>query len=243
MSEDFREAPRISMNKLAEWMTAGELRRRSIVRDQIRLNAYKAARYAEGRRIMVTHVTNPASTPRLLNEEALRLRDTVPTFPEGDDRRKWALESARAVESFALMESRLKTKKYLATPGARQGADVSISGLRVIVNPDVLYLERESERCKGAIKLHCGKTYPLDYEGLAYAASIIYAYLKDVGESPVPAACIAVDVLSRKYEQAPRNLKTRLRNLEAACETIVGMWPVYLSALQEAAAADDEDGD
>ncbi len=238
---EYRAEPRISMNKLAEWMTASEVRRRAIVRDQIKVKAFMAARYTEGRKAMVRHLTNPSSSPRALLETAIRLRESVPNYAEVDDRRKWAMESAWAIESFATFESRFRYPKYISAPG--QKGEMTLAGLRVLVSPDVLFIERGSERCRGAIKLHIGKTFPLNDDGLAYAASILYAYLKDVDYDPRPGVCIAVDVLSRKHAVAPRNVKTRIRNLGAACQTIVSMWPVYLAEMQSEAEAVGEDDD
>lgn len=241
MSDDFRVEPRFSMNKLAEYMVANSvIRRRNLIRDQIRVSAFKAARYTEGRRAMVGYLANPSQSVRQLLGAASRLRDMVPTFPEKDDRRKYYMESARAVESFALIAEKIKNKKLVAVAG-RKDADMMISGLRVVIGPDVCFLERGTERRLGALKLHCAKTYPLDVEGLRYAASLLYAYLQDEGDEPASGACVAVDVLTRKYEYAPRGIRNRVRALEVASQEIVGMWPILLAAME--AAAMEEEGE
>lgn len=240
MGEDFRTEPRFSMNKLAEYVVApSALRRRNLIRDQIKVRAFKAARYKEARPPMVAFLVNPSQSINTMLGAAGQLRDMVPTFPVKDDRRKYYMESARAVESFALIAGKLRPKKLIAVAG-RRGADMEMGGLRVLVGPDVYFVERSTERRVGALKLHCSKTYPLDIEALRYASTMLYAYLQGEGDEPAGNACVTVDVLTRLYEYAPGRLKNRLRTLEVACQEIVGMWPVLLAAMLEAAEEEEE---
>ena len=120
MSDDFRAVPRFSMNKLAEYMVATSgIRRRNLIRYQIRVSAFKAARYTEAKRPMIGFLANPSQSVRQLLDSASMLRDMAPTFPEKDDRRKWYMECARAVESFALVAEKVRNKKLLAVPGRK----------------------------------------------------------------------------------------------------------------------------
>jgi hypothetical protein len=242
MADDYRTDPRFSMNKLAEYVVApSALRRRNLIRDQIRVSAYKAARYKEARPPMVGFLVNPSQSIGTLLGAASRLRDMVPTLPERDERRKYYMESARAVESFALIAEKLRPKKLIAVAG-RRGADMEMGGLRVLVGPDAYFVERGTERRVGALKLHCSKTYPLDIEGLRYASTMLYAFLQSGDDVPAPGACVTVDVLTRLYEYAPGRIRNRMRTLEAACQEIVGMWPVLMTAMMEAAAEEDGEG-
>jgi hypothetical protein len=235
MSDDFRVEPRFSMNKLAEYVVeTSALRRRNLIRDQIRVSAFKAARYREARPPMVGFLVNPNQSVGTLLSAASRLRDMVPTLPANDERRKYYMESARAVESFALIAEKLRPKKLIAVAG-RKGADLDLGGLRILVGPDVYFLERGTERRVGAVKLHCSKTYPLDMEALRYAATMLYTFLQAQGDMPLTGACISVDVLTRLYEYAPSRVKNRIRTIEAASQEIVGMWPVLLTGMMEAA--------
>lgn len=240
MGGALKTEPYVSMNKLAEYVAARSAsRRRSIIKNQIVRKPYMTVRYTAGKRVIARFMANPsAGVPQLLTA-ASSLRDKAATFPEGDDRRKYAVESAQAVEAFALVAEKIRNRKLLAVVG-RNGAEMEMSGVRIGVNPDVCFLERGTERRIGALKLHCSKTFPLDAEGLQNAAAILYAYLEGQGDEPVKGACVAVNVLTAEYEWAPRAMKNRLRNIEAACEEIAGWWPNLVASMEAPDSYGDE---
>lgn len=227
-----RTEPRISVNKLAEYIvTTGPLRRQRIIRDQIVPPTFQVARYEDARRIMARYLTNPARTVRDLLSAASGLRDKAAALPINDDRRKWALESARAVEAFAPLADRLRKRNLLAVR-SRRSEYISIGGVRVSIFPDVSFIERGTERRVGALKYHCSITRPLNAEGLQVVATVLHAHLAAQGDDPTRTACIAVDVFTPAYESAPRGMKNRMKNIEAACYEIATTWPRLLEEIR-----------
>jgi hypothetical protein len=74
MSQIEREVPRISVNKLGEYMTATPLRRRRIIQDQKRPKDYIVPRYTEAQDAIVAYLSATARDDVRLLEAVDRLR-------------------------------------------------------------------------------------------------------------------------------------------------------------------------
>jgi len=231
MDAKLRMSPRFSLNKIAEYMTATPRRRRSLIIDQIRPPIAKVINYEDARRVLVRFFCDPDRTPKKLLEAAAALRDRA-AGSHDEHRIRCLISSARALESFAPFSERVRPKAVVAVGCPRQGADLALGGVRIVVSPDVSLLEPGTERCVGAVKLHFSRSAPLGAEELAYAATIVHECLSDKGYDPIKARCFSVDVFAQIIETVPRSVKDRVKNLEAACEEIAERWPKLLEALK-----------
>lgn len=72
------EGPRISINKLGEYMTATPARRRQIVRDQKNPPAFKAARYKPARETIVSYLEDGMADDGSPLARAAELRADMP---------------------------------------------------------------------------------------------------------------------------------------------------------------------
>lgn len=240
MGEELRADPRFSMNKLAQYVvTQSPRRRRALIMQQIRPLPFITTRYEPARRLLVRHFSDPSRPPKQLSRMAAGLRDRAAPLPDDDDSGSSLIASARAVEAFAKIADRVKVNNVIAVAGPRRQADMTFSGVRVVVCPDVSFLERGTERRVGALKFHFSVTNRLDIEALRYGAAILHAFLENQGERPKRAACVAVDVMAAQHELAPRAMKDRIKNLEAACQEIAERWPVLYEALKSRAEASE----
>lgn len=230
MNRDPRNSPRFSVNKIAEYMLATPRRRRSLIIDQIKHPTVKVITYEDARRVLVRFFGDPGRGARQLLESASLLRDRA-AVSDDEHRNKCLLASARAVEAFAPIAERIRIAGVLTVPGPRRNADVTMGGVRIVVTPDVCFLERGTERRIGALKFHFPRTTTLDPDALRYVAALVFHYLKEQRDSPQRRMCIAVDVFSERYESAPRSMTDRLKNVEAACEEIAERWPSLYDSL------------
>lgn len=232
MNRLLRSTPRISVNKLAEYMQASARRRRSIIIDQIRPSTAIVIRYDEASRALVRFYRDPdRSTSRLLTA-ASDLRDKAALIPDAHASQCY-LASARAIEAFVPISDRIRPKGLIAVASPKSGAHLKLGGVSISVAPDVSLLEPGTERRVGAMKFHFPRTSKLSTESLQYVATLLYTHLESVGDTPRKGHCYGIDVFSETFETAPRALKDRMKNLEAACEEIAERW----SKLYESVAA------
>ncbi|WP_291163173.1 hypothetical protein [Gemmatimonas sp. UBA7669] len=223
-----RKAPVFPMCKVAEYsVSASSTRRRSLVRAQIKqvLDDSEKRRwwYVEAKTEIRKYLRLPLSTRRDLTAGANRLRDSAASEAK-KSKQDSLLGSARAIEAFAPIADSVRSDKVIASAGQREGARIQRGNVQIVVAPDLLLLERGTERVVGAIKLHASQEFKLSGEALLNASSILYTYLGEHGDHPVKAHCKVVDLFAPACEAAPASLKRRMQAVEAACQEIEGWW-------------------
>jgi hypothetical protein len=105
--------------------------------------------------------------------------------------------------------------------------------VKIIVAPDMLFLERGSEDVVGALKLHASQEFKLNREALLNAASILFTYLEENGDRPTRGNCIVVDIFTPDFERAPAGTGRRMRAVSAACEEIEGWWNAMYESVRQ----------
>jgi hypothetical protein len=216
--------PKISLNKLAEYLTATPMRRRRIVLDQQDPKAFLAARYIDSRAVIVEALSSRRDDPNFLNERALDLRldDSGSKF-SCDDR----MASANAIDCFAECLGGLDLRGLIATPVEPNfSAAMAISGVRISIRPDLIISNAESGEIVGAIKLNFSKSTPLCSEAMDYVGVILRTYMESSGDgcSVDSRRCYVVDVQSKRVGNSPRATKRRMQDVEAACDEIFARW-------------------
>lgn len=220
-----RAEPRISVNKLAEYMVARPVRRRAIVRDQKRPPEFLVARYTEAQDAIVKYFTAGQDDTVIL--EALRSLETSEPRSEWDAQR--LLLCAEALDAFLEIPEFPFMAGMRAVAGHPQPELLDVAGVAVSVRPEVLLtgIDRQGRPISGAIKLYIGKTVPLTDDSGAFAATILYQYLETYPPGnlePDPKHAVVVDVFARRMFPAPRSYQRRRNDVVAACEEIARAW-------------------
>lgn len=236
MATKVSSGPTFPMCKLAEYMvTSSSVRRRSLVKNQIRNGLDDGGKhrwwYQEARADIRKFFRDPSATRTQLSAASNRLRDMAAAESKESTRRS-LLASARAIEAFSPLADSVKSRQVVASFGKRDDAHMRRGNVKIVVAPDVLFLERGSEHTIGALKLHASQEFKLDREALLNAASILFVYLEETGESPKRANCTVVDVFTPAFESAPAGIRRRMKAVEAACEEIEGWWNVMYDSVR-----------
>lgn len=226
MATSVRRAPRISVTKLGEYMTAGVVRRRAIVRDQKRPRAVIVARYSRARRVIVDHLTTGRDKHQLI--------DTIEDIEGQPTRSKWhaqdQLLSVQALDHFLDVELPFDTWQVRRCPGNPPKLDVG--GVQVSVRPDLLVRGSTAHGSPwfGAVKVHLSKGFALNDVSAQYSATALHQWVDQylaTPDSPAnPRACLVIDVFAQSVWRAPHAHRRRRAHLEAACEEIASRWPV-----------------
>ncbi|MGQ0699316.1 MAG: hypothetical protein ACT4PZ_13855 [Panacagrimonas sp.] len=215
--------PKISLNKLGEYLDSTPSRRRQIVKDQQDPQAFLAARYNDARREIIAFLEQGAVDDQGLLQAAaaLRLDDTGSDFARQD-----RLASADAIEDFLDVCEKLDLEGLLVEGTDKAiTAGMDIGGVGISIRPDALLKDELTGRVKGAIKLHFSKSAPLSEKSREYVATVLRVYMTASGGSGIdPNKCYAIDVPTHKTSCAPRAFKRKMRDVEAACEEIAARW-------------------
>lgn len=221
-----RVHPRVSINKLGEYLVASPLRRREIIERQKYPSYLVGSHYEPARRILVDFLLGRLTHRAALGYAHAWLEED--TY-ESEYARHRAAGCAEAVEQFLSLVPRLHLRGLRPAP-PRRDEPLHLEGVAVSLRPDVALrgVDGHGRAVTGAIKLHFPKTHPLTATSAEYVATALHVHLRRAPYSsgrPLPQACIAIDVFSGTVVPAPRAYRRRMRELAAACAEIREAWP------------------
>lgn len=212
--------PRISLNKLGEYLTATPARRRRIVEDQINPKEFIAARYTDARENISNYIAGA------IGEQ--ELTDAAKTLRNQTHESKFITQdkslSADAIDEFLELSDQLPTDYRFEKVAASDSSTLEISGVTVSIRPDV-YLLNDNNQVVGAIKLHFPKSNPLTTTSGEYVATGLRTFMQEYSQATIdPKLCIVIDIPSSNLIAAPKAGKKRMSDIEAACEEINARW-------------------
>lgn len=215
--------PKISLNKLGEYLEATPARRRRIILDQLNPEAYKGARYSDAREAITSYLADGRADEQQLIDEIDRLRKLPPEGPMVTQDRQL---SADAIENFLDIADQVGEEGYnLEKRAGNERHRLNIAGVDVSIRPD-LYIKDDNDLVAGAIKLYFTKGYPLSKVTAEYVASCLRAYMEETfGANQIDhRLCTVVDVPVGSVTQAPKAMIKRMKDITAACEEIGARW-------------------
>jgi hypothetical protein len=216
--------PRISVNKLAEYLEANSTRRKQIVYDAKYPEKFIVTRYKDAKDVIFPYLTHHRDEDIVLNEiDGIKAKKAKTDFQEQDQR--------LSVESLeALLETDLSSLDGCELSQCDdENKLVSISDVDISVNPDIIIKRVIHDVTHiGAMKLHISKNNTLSEESQNIVAVMIINYvssfLSKKGQVVQPKLCISYDVFNESLQCCPTSYKLRMRRIEAACEEIALWW-------------------
>jgi hypothetical protein len=226
IQQKIRTEPRISVSKLGEYIDANPLRQRSLLLDQKYPAGFIVPRYTPAEHVIKTYL---AAFPR--NDDPLvQAYERLINISTGT---QWEVDQAKlcaeAVLSFAEVADELWDGGFTFRPSDNDVPLLSVAGVDISVRPEVL-VEHKERGYRGAAKIYFSKTYPLSAESsAAYATTVVHQWAGMLNPpSGLPLshkACLLVDVFAKKIHYAPASFKSRMKHVDAACQTITAVWP------------------
>lgn len=219
-----RLSPRISVNKLGEYLECGVLRRRAIVRDQREPKDFIVPRYTPAQEAIQRYFTTGGDASVIRN--AARAIRREPAVSEFDQQRNRLC--AEALEAFLKITNEIEFDGVETRKGQDKTPQLSIAGVSVSVRPEVIVRQRDADRTRvGAVKLYLSKTHPLSTEAGQYVATLVHRWVTErIGTRGFadPSLCLVIDVFQGQLIVAPNAFRRRMVAIEAACEEIASKW-------------------
>ncbi|MBC3877703.1 hypothetical protein H8K38_07790 [Undibacterium sp. FT79W] len=216
--------PRISVNKLGEYLTATPSRRKRIIEDQQQPKTFIAARYSDARKEIVEYLsTGMNDESKILSATAeLRISNGGSEFVEQDRQ-----ASASAIEDFLEASGDLDLEGLFVESGESTSSNnMEVAGVDISMRPDAVLKDQESGQVVGCVKLHFPKTSPLTPQAAEYVATAMRVYLESTEKNSAidHSKCYVVDVPTQRVVIAPKSFKRKMHDIEAACEEIDARW-------------------
>lgn len=219
-----RKHPRISANKLAEYLTANSVRRKQIVKDAKYPSSFMVTRYKDARDIIRGFAANEntiSDINRFIAE--FKAKPTTSDFQENDKTSSIdALEKLKDLDLSAL-------SGYTLEANDNYDDTLNISGVEVSVFPDIFISQvKVGKTLTGALKIHITKDNALNEESQNIVGVLLYVYtekfLSPPGSTANTKLCFSLDVFKERLQCCPPGYKNRFNRIEAACEEIALWW-------------------
>lgn len=217
-----RTTPRISVNKLGEYLTATPSRRRRIIMDQKRPSNFIVTRYRNAIDPIINFLINGANDYSIIDQSLYDLmeREVTSDFQEQD--RDLSIE---AIESFIELTDEYEFEGIEYNVPS-ENVIINISGVDVSVKPDLIQLNSTSNI--GLLKLYFVKRNPLTETSGSYIGTVLHQYamqnMEDTSNIDFR-LCQTVDIFAKNVYTAPRTYIRRQNDIEAACQEIASVWP------------------
>jgi hypothetical protein len=220
--------PRISVNKLAEFMGAKGARQRQILHDQKYPTDYKGMYHKEAAEAIARVIANGLEDMSPV-DNAVNLLNQAKPEKIGTQRRVSA--NLDALDTFKLMLDKIESrvKGLTLSLGGQSPPRLTIHGVDVSVRPEIIvHGTGKSGRLCGALKIHFPRTFPLSADSAGNVSAVLQewckSYMPDDG-NVAAAFCFVIDVGSQEVYDGAKATVARMKNVRADCQNIAALWP------------------
>lgn len=214
--------PKISLNKLGEYMEATPARRRKIVYDAKFPATFKTARYKDAREAIKAYIKSNYDES---------LIEACATFLEGKDTASdWAENDVESsLEALdAILEIDLPSlEDFTIEPFTLEASSIKIHEVEISIYPDLVIKGIiKGKPVVGVLKIHISKNTSLNEESSQYVAALLHQFADSAfsKEEADVSICISYDVFNGTWITAPKAVKRRMAHVEAACQEIALIW-------------------
>lgn len=217
--------PRISLNKLGEYLLSKPGRRRTILKRQKYPKAKIISRTNNFYSCLHKCIENGGISDDVILDEILRLDSSA----NGQDWHDQNLEiNSRLLKNLLRIKGSFEVNglQLEAAPNARD--HLSVEGVSVSIRPELYFRGRmRGKDVFGGVKFHLPKTHALNTDSGEYVATMLKTHLE--GICPKHAIvrndlCLVVDLPTEEVFSAPKSFKQRWNDIEAACFEIKNQW-------------------
>ena len=221
MSETVRETPRISVNKLSEYVTALPGRRKTIIKQQKRPSSYIVPYYQYAKDIVIDYLSNNNDDDHWLNNKVQQLLDKPISSDWDATRRNICIDALDSFMEFA--EDLDFPPGLVCIAGKNDAAKLHICEVQVSIRPEIHLVNSQNE-VKGCIKLVFAKGRAVTEQEAIYTGVCLQKWMNEQYQVSDHKFCFVLDVFGQKFYTAPKAYKKRMSDIEAACEEIASAW-------------------
>jgi hypothetical protein len=225
--------PKISINKLVEFMEALPSRQREIVDNQKnpQANKPKMTWCSRARKAIIQFFADGCASEAALDEEIERLQAEIEGLDEKDPKKLESKTSKLQVEidainSFKGLQTKIGLKKAIFSKVSKKPKYLDIAGVNISVRPEIAILTRRWKHI-GCLKLYFTKNTRLSQTEADLLCSALHEYVcvhLSPDRSAIPMACIAIDVFGQKVFSATRKISVYSKKLRDCCQDISEIW-------------------
>lgn len=217
--------PRISLNKLGEFLTTTPARRRRILMDQKYPSTFIVARYNDAESAISDYLSKDIKDLSVLDSALLTIENKV-VSTEWESQTKGL--NYEAVDFFYDFADQIDFQNCTFTKVNKSSiSPMSFGDVTISIRPEVLIQKGFKDNKQiGAVKLYFSKNNSLTKQSGEYIASVLMEYLRTTQKECIPLnkICCVIDVFNQQVYFAPASYKRRMADVIAACQEISAIW-------------------
>lgn len=216
--------PRISLNKLAEYLSTNKASRRErILREAKFPPTYQTIRYDPTREIVSRFLSGAIPNTQSLQ---VAIADYGDTYAKDDFEERNKKSNLEALSYFVKLAPTLNFGDTTIFLGEHAPPKLTISDVAISVRPDLLLTaSKKGATLRGGIKLNISKGAVHTKDSADYAGTLVRHYLTGKhGEECDYRICYTLDIFGRKLAEAPKSVTNRMKDVESACAEIARQW-------------------
>lgn len=219
--------PSISARDLAEYMTASQIRQRSIVRNCKFRPIARITQHNEAKIVVSKFIRGGGQDASELLEAAERLRNRM---ADDNFQRDLLDHNADYIDRFVQVYEEIHFPDAERLPA---GPSTPLIANGVKINPDIQFRFRRVTRRTNKVRVGAGvlryaKGKATDPEAAQWHSAFLFGFLQDASDEmaePEHKLCLALDVHGGIAYTAPSDSVRRYSNMLAACASIAERWP------------------
>jgi hypothetical protein len=221
-----RENPRISVNKLGEYLVANASRRRQILAEQKKPKTFLVTRYAQAEETITEYLLDANRDEKILMSGIQTIAKKTAISEHEEEVNASCIS---AITGFMNMSDRIGTDGLHLRGRLGQSPKLAIAGVKISIRPEVFTdgFDKSGKKFCGALKLYFSKNRILTEKEGEYIATLLYHFLEQhhpQRAKVMPAQCKILDVFHGAIHIAPKARVRRMEDIEAACEEINSRW-------------------
>ena len=218
------DQPKITVNKLGEFLVSSPKRQRSIL-EALKYpsdNKFLFTGYNDARKAINDYIINDFDE-RILIDMIEKLESLV-----GDEKDNFTDSSIKAL-TIVLESNTLSDSGFTFLPYDGDNPKMTIEGVEISVYPDfIVNYESRGNEYIGAAKVHLSRSGRFGDEGAKYISTILSKFTQDhidkSGRTVKNTACVSYDVFTDSLIDCPKSIVRRWQDIEAGCKNIVAIW-------------------
>lgn len=220
--------PKMTVNKLGEFLVANPKRQRRIL-EQLKYpkeNAFGFTPYGDVRETIKKYFVS-GFDEQIINDYILLLEKKSEDPGLGDWNRGIINSSIEALEN--VLDSENLNTEFIYEEYKGGNPKVLIHGVEISINPDLIVTsEKRGKNCIGALKIHISKNSSSNEDGSKYVATLlndfVIAHLQTENNVCKNENSISYDVFNRTFVESPKSFKRRMEDIYAGCMNIKAIW-------------------
>jgi hypothetical protein len=219
--------PNISVNKLGEYIVSRGNRQREILKDRKFPQDYKGMYYKEASEAIASCLATGLQDTSSL-ARATRILEQKTPEKVGTQRRINA--NIDAIEAFDELLDQIDFFGGTPELGPHSAPRMVRHSVEISVRPEIILRGKGKgdQPLFGAVKIHFSRTRPLTEESAGFVSAVVQEFCRErmaTNEQVFAPYCFVIDVGSRSIYKGAKSTIQRLKDVEAECRNIAGLWP------------------